>query len=220
MVNLEVITLVIGPLASNTYLVSDKRSKQGFVLDPAAEPKKILKTIDGQRLAINALVVTHCHFDHLGAIAQLKDKLKIPFLIPQGEEKILAAAPATAKLWTGQEIKTPPPTDGFLKEGDEVTAGKIKFEILSTPGHSPAGISLYNQEENTLFSGDTLFSGSVGRVDLPGGSGSAMKNSLEKLLSLPEKTLVLPGHGEKTTIGEEKLGNPFLQNLKNSSSFF
>lgn len=217
MVNLEVITLVLGHLATNCYLVSDKRTKQGFILDPDAEPEKILQIIDRQGLTINALVVSHCHFDHLGAVAQLKNKLKIPFLVPQGEKKILGHAPTTANLWTGQPIKTPPQPDKFLKEGDKVVAGKMKFIVLSTPGHSPAGISLYNQEEKILFSGDTLFAGSIGRVDLPGGSEEAMKQSLKKLTKLPNETLVLPGHGEKTTIGKEKINNPFLQKFRNYS---
>lgn len=220
MINLEITTLVVGPLATNGYLVVDKRTKEGFILDPGAESEKMLRIIKNQGLIIKAVLVTHCHFDHLGAVAELENKLRVPFLVPQGEEKILAAAPTEAKVWTGQKVKIPPQPDGFLKDGDQVNAGGIDFQVISTPGHSPAGISLYSRGENLLFSGDTLFAGSIGRVDLPGGSEEEMNASLRKLIALPEETSVFPGHGEKTTIGEEKIHNPFLQGLKNYSSFF
>ena len=210
MINLKIITLVVGPLATNCYLIIDKRNRQGFVLDPGGEPKKILEAIKDQGSTITALVVTHCHFDHLGAIASLKKTLEIPFLIPDGEEKLLATSPETSRSWTGQKINSPPPPDELLKEGDQIPAGEINFQVLSTPGHSPAGICLYSPEEKVIFSGDTLFAGSIGRTDLPGSSNEKMIQSLEKLIALPDKTLVFPGHGSQTTIKKEKETNPFL----------
>lgn len=211
MVNLEIKTLIVGPLATNCYLVADTESKQAFILDPGAEPEKLLSTLRATCHAPRAIIVTHCHFDHIGAVAQLKSRLNIPFLIPKGEEPILAKAFATSKIWTGQEIETPPKPDRFLKEGNEVKIGKVKFKVISTPGHSPAGVCL--SANGVLFSGDTLFAGSIGRTDLPGGSEEEMKKSLKKLLRLPDETLVLPGHGERTTISKEKETNPFLQTL-------
>lgn len=236
MVNLEIKTLVVGRLFTNCYIAADKKTKQAFVLDPGAAPEKILSLLDPKLYTLIAILVTHCHFDHIGAVAQLKKKFNVPFLIPKGEEPVLALAKATSKIWTGQEIKVPPKPDGFLKEGCEVKIGKVKFKVISTPGHSPAGVSLYATQspdfigtawqsrvpikdrnlrdaKNFLFSGDTLFAGSIGRTDLPGGSDEEMKQSLKKLLKLPNETLVFPGHGERTTIGEEKRNNPFLQNL-------
>lgn len=210
MINLEITTLVGGPLATNCYLVIDKRNNQGFILDPDGEPEKILKIVEDQGLAIKAIVVTHSHFDHLGAVAELKDKLQVPFLVPQGQQELLAISPETAKLWIGQKINPPSQPDRSLQEGDQINAGKTNFRVLSTPGHSPDGISLYGPEEKVLFSGDTLFAGSIGRTDLPGGSNQEMERSLKKLTALPDNTLVLPGHGAKTTIGEEKQTNPFL----------
>jgi len=189
MFNLEIKTLVVGPLFTNCYVVANKKTRQAFLLDPGAEPEKILSSLQATSYVPRAIIVTHCHFDHIGAAAELKRKLKVPFLVPKGEEKI---------------IEAPPQPDGFLKEGDKIKIGKIKFKVISTPGHSPAGIALYCQQEKILFSGDTLFAGSIGRTDLPGGSEKEMKKSLQKLLKLPEETLVLPGHGEKTTIGREK----------------
>ena len=238
MFNLEIKTLIVGPLLTNCYIIADKKTKQAFILDPGAAPEKILSTLSPEKgrgppkrgaapsglCALGALrpmtydptalLVTHCHFDHIGAVAQLKKKLNVPFLIPKGEEPVLALAKATAKIWTGQEVEISPKPDGFLKEGDEIRIGKIKLKVISTPGHSPDGVSLYCQQEKILFSGDTLFAGSIGRTDLPGGSDEKMGQSLKKLLKLPDETLVFPGHGEKTTIGEEKKGNPFLRNLK------
>lgn len=224
MFNLEIKTLVVGPLLTNCYIVADKKTKQAFILDPGAEPEKILSTLTPENsdlrselgalrpmtYDLTALLATHCHSDHIGAIAQLKKKLNVPFLIPKGEEPVLALAQATSKIWTSQEIDAPPKPDGFLKKGKIVRIGKIKFKIISTPGHSPAGVSLYCQQEQVLFSGDTLFAGSIGRIDLPGGSDEKMKQSLKKLLKLPDNTLVFPGHGEKTTIEKEKRRNPFM----------
>lgn len=232
MFNLEIKTLVVGPLLTNCYIVADKETKQAFILDPGAEPEKILSCLTPENSDLRselgalrpmtydliALMVTHCHSDHIGATAQLKRKLNIPFLIPKGEGEILVHAEETSKFWTGQEIETPPRADGFLKDGDKIKIGQVKFKIISTPGHSPAGISLYAKDakldaknaKGVLFSGDTLFASSIGRTDLPGGSDEKMKQSLKKLLQLPNETLVLPGHGEKTTIGKEKRRNPFL----------
>lgn len=229
MVNLKIKTLVVGPLLTNCYIVADRQTKQALILDPGAESKKILSTLRATSYVPHTIIVTHCHFDHIGAVAQLKRKLKIPFLIPKGEEEILATAKSTSKLWTGQAIETPPKPDGLLQEGGEIKIGKVKFKVISTPGHSPAGISLYAKDarvktlknaKGVLFSGDTLFAGSIGRIDLPGGSDEEMGQSLRKLLKLPDETLVFPGHGEKTTIGKERKTNLFCRTSNSPLSKF
>jgi hydroxyacylglutathione hydrolase len=221
MVNLEIKTLVVGPLSTNCYLVADSETKQAFILDPGAEPEKILQTLHATYYLPRAIIATHCHFDHVGAVAELKEKLNIPFLIPEEEQRILSFTRTNSKIWVGKEIKHPPNPDGFLKEDDKVKIDQIKFKVISTPGHSSGGICLYAKEakldaknaKGVLFSGDTLFVGSIGRTDLPGSCQGKMKNSLKKLFQLPEKTIVYPGHGEKTTIEKERKTNPFFQNL-------
>ena len=200
MVNLEIKILVVGPIFTNCYLVADKETNQVLILDAGAEPEKILSSLAPKPYTPVAILATHCHLDHIEAVTQLKRELKIPFLIPKGEEEILY-----------QTIEIPPKPNGFLKGGDETKIGKVKFKVISTPGHTPGGISLYCQKEKVLFSGDTLFAGSIGRTDLPGGSEKEIKKSLRKLLQLPGDTLVFPGHGEKTTIEKEKETNPFCR---------
>jgi hydroxyacylglutathione hydrolase len=213
MVNPEITTLVVGPLLTNCYIMTEKQTKQTFILDPGAEPEKILSALASRPYTLVAIIATHCHFDHIGAVAKLKEKFNVPFLIPKNEQIVFALAHPTSRIWVGEKIKQPPKPDGFLKEGDGIKLGRVKLEVISTGGHSPGGICLYARAVKVLFSGDTLFAGSVGRTDLPGGSQEKMKDSLKKLLELPDETIVCPGHGEKTTIGKERKINPFLQNL-------
>lgn len=210
MVNLEIKTLIVGPLATNCYIAADRQTKQAFVLDPGAEPEKILSALTPKPYTLVTLIATHCHFDHVGAVAELKEKLDAPFLIPKNEQVVLASAPPTSQTWVGKKIRKPPNPDSFFEEGSKIRIGKTKFTVISTPGHSPGGICLYSKERGILFSGDTLFAGSIGRTDLPGGSQEEMRNSLKKLFKLPDNTVVYPGHGEKTTIGKERKTNLFL----------
>lgn len=179
----------VGALETNCYIVLDEASKEAVVIDPGAETDKILNETNG--LKIKAIILTHGHYDHVTEAFLLKEKVGAPVLIDQKDEAMMV-------------YSTQLRADGFLKDGEKLTVGDRSFEIISTPGHSKGGICLYNEKEGVLFSGDTLFAGDYGRVDLPGSSPAEINSSLKKILSLPPKTKVYPGHGKATTVGDEK----------------
>ncbi|MFH1386478.1 MAG: MBL fold metallo-hydrolase [bacterium] len=188
---MRVEAIKVGPIATNCYLAWDETTKEALILDPGDEASKILADIKKLQLKPKFIVSTHGHFDHITAIPELKKKLNIPYLANPADDMIVKA---TTVLSADQE----------LKEGDGFEVGSLKFEVLATPGHTPGGICLYCEKEKILFSGDTLFHGTYGRVDLPYSSEEAMLASLKKLLQLPPETHVYPGHGWSTTIGSEQ----------------
>ena len=184
-------TLKVGPIATNCYLIEDEISKECLIVDPGDEAEAIIKSIEANHLKPTAIVITHGHWDHAGANKRLKEKYGLPIMM--NEDDLF-----------GLKITDSPAPDQSLKENDEVKAGGLTFKVLQTPGHSPGGISLYSKEEQVIFTGDTLFKETYGRVDLPGSSPEAMVFSLKKLLALPHATKVYPGHGRPTTIGGEQ----------------
>jgi hydroxyacylglutathione hydrolase len=203
-------TLVVGPFASNCYIVGSESSKKGLIIDPGAEAKLILKTVNDLGLMISLIVVTHAHIDHIGALAPVKESTGAEFAIHEDEAKAsLGMFSRMLSSMTGGSFTQPPKPDRLLKDGDVIEVDELKFIVLHTPGHSPGGISLYGHE--ILFSGDTLFNYGIGRTDFPGCSYEKIMDSIKnKLMTLPDDTVVYPGHGPATTIGEEKRGNPFL----------
>ncbi|MFH1032418.1 MAG: MBL fold metallo-hydrolase [Chloroflexota bacterium] len=187
-------TLEVGPIAANCYIVGDETTKEGLIIDPGDEASRILKKVKYLNLKIKAIVLTHSHFDHIGAAKQVKQST--------GAE--LAAHADDARGL----IESPP--DRLLKGGDKIEIGKLSFLVLHTPGHSAGGISLLGQ--GVVFTGDTLFNFGIGRTDFPGSSYSQIMTSIHtKLLVLPDNTVVYPGHGPKSTIGIERQHNPFLR---------
>ena len=194
---MKIYTLPLGQLQTNCYLVADEDGVAA-VIDPAAAPERILQTARDSGLTIQAILLTHGHFDHVGAVAGLTQALRCPVWMHESE-------------LTLPEYLTDGPlyyTDGY-GEGDTVTAGKLNFSVLHTPGHTPGSVCL--RCEDALFSGDTLFAGSCGRTDFSGGSGSEMCRSLRRLAQLPGDLAVYPGHGEATTLAREKRENPYLR---------
>jgi hydroxyacylglutathione hydrolase len=183
--------LKVGPIRTNCYVVEDETTKEAMVIDAGGEPERILKTLQHNGLKLALIVATHGHFDHLEGVRELKEKTDARFLMHQ------------ADLF-GLKTTDAPQPDDLLADGQNIELGTLGFAVIHTPGHSPGGISLYNEREKVLFSGDTLFLGTYGRVDLPGSSPEAMVLSLKKLLSLPHDTKVYPGHGKSTTIGDEQ----------------
>lgn len=196
--------LVVGPLEVNCYIIGDKKGT--IVIDPGDEPDRILEIISKRGLTIDYIVCTHGHFDHVGAVPEIKNVTGAKVLVHKDELEIYHAARDMAAFW-GYEIDNLPEPDILLSEGDNIKAGDLNFKVLHTPGHSPGGICLYG--EGLVLTGDTLFAGSVGRTDFFGGDMNQLKKSFNRLMSLPEETKVLPGHGPESTIGEEKRGNPF-----------
>ena len=203
-------TLVVGPFASNCYIVGSESSKHGLIIDPGAEAKLILKTVNDLGLTISLIVVTHAHIDHIGALAPVKESTGAKFAIHEAEAAAsLGMFSRMLSSMTGGSFTQPPKPDRLLKDRDTIEVADLKFTVLYTPGHSPGGISLYGH--GILFSGDTLFNYGIGRTDFPGCSYEQIMDSIKnKLMILPDETIVYPGHGPSTTIGEEKRGNPFL----------
>jgi len=204
--------LVVGPLASNCYIVGSSSTKQGMIIDPGAEAGNILKMVQQMGLSISLIVVTHAHIDHIDALRAVKERTNAQFAIHEAEKELLSTAPpmsVVASLGLSP-FKSAPQPDRLLKDGDRIDVGDLHFEVLHTPGHSPGGICLSGH--GVVFSGDTLFNFGIGRTDFPGGSYEhLMKSIREKLMVLPDETIVYPGHGPATTIGDERRGNPFLQ---------
>ena len=199
--------LELGMFASNCYVVGDESTKEGMIIDPGADAKQILNTIEDLGLNIKVIVLTHSHMDHVGALAEVKEATGAEIAIHADEAQFLQRQPA-------RHIFNPfsqplPPIDRLLNEGDTIDIGSLHFRVLHTPGHSPGGICLV--EEGIVFSGDTLFNFGIGRADFPGASYDQEIDSIQtKLMTLPDNTVVYPGHGPDTTIGVERKVNPFL----------
>ncbi len=202
--------LTVGPFASNCYIVGSESSKRGIIIDPGAEAKLILKTVNDLGLTISLIVVTHMHFDHVGALTPVKEGTGAKFALHEAEtEAGLGVFSRMLSSMTGGSFSQLPKPDRLLKDGNTIDIDGLHFTVLHTPGHSPGGISLYGHE--IVFTGDALFNYGIGRTDFPGCSYDQLMDSIQnKLMTLPDETIVYPGHGPSTTIGEERRGNPFL----------
>ena len=205
--------LPVGMLACNCSIVGDEESGEAIVIDPGDEIEHVQEVLTRHKLRPKYIVATHAHIDHVGGLAELKRATGAPVLMHAGDLPLYEHMAVQAQ-WLG----VPPPgvvnVDQFLKEGDTLSVGPYVFEVLHTPGHSPGSLSLHlSGNRRKLFSGDTLFQGSIGRTDLWGGSFDQILRSIhERLLIFPDETPVFPGHGPATMIGEERETNPFLTN--------
>ena len=200
--------LELGPFATNCYIVGSESNREGMIVDPADKAKEILKKVEDLQLDIKLIALTHGHVDHIGALKKIKEATGAEVAIHGDDAKSLRNQ--LMRMLFGFFYPTPPPPDRVLKDGDSIEVGDLHFSVLHTPGHTPGGICLLG--EGVVFSGDTLFNHSVGRTDLPGGSYNKLMNSIQtRLMTLPDETIVYPGHGPETTIGAERKGNPYLQ---------
>lgn len=200
--------LVVSPYGTNCYVVGADGGDV-MVIDPGGDPDLILRLIESEALTVTAIVDTHGHGDHIGANADLKARFGCPVMIHEADAEFLTDPMLNLSAWLGEDTVVSPAADRLLQDGDEIAVGLITFRVIHTGGHTPGGICLYTAGH--LFAGDTLFAGSVGRTDFPGGSMEQLITGIrEKLLVLPDDTIVYPGHGPTTTIGAEKAGNPYL----------
>lgn len=203
--------LVVGPLGSNCYVIGDPDNKEGAIIDPGGDPEKILEVVNETGLDIKFIIATHGHFDHSAGVKHLKEKLGCDFIAHKEDLSFIREAKRSAFNW-GIHIDQVPDPDRNIEGGNILKLGELELKILHTPGHSPGGISIYIEEKKILFSGDTLFFSSIGRTDFRGGSMDTLVHSIKnKLYTLPDDTVVYTGHGEPTTIGDEKRDNFFVR---------
>ncbi len=211
----NVVRLTFNPFQENTYLVFDGTG-ECLIVDPGcfdrSEKEVLLAEIERRELTPVRLLNTHCHLDHVFGNAFVARQFGLELEIPEGELPVLASAPQAAMMF-GVSMPEPSPDPGrFIDPGGEITFGDTRLEVLFTPGHSPASVSLYARQAGFVLAGDVLFQGSIGRTDLPGGDMATLLASIrDKLLVLPDETIVYPGHGPETSIGAERAANPFLQ---------
>lgn len=198
-------TLQVSMFGTNCYLVGCPDTLEGVVIDPGAEGKRILEEIKKLRLTIKSIINTHGHVDHIGANGKLKEVLRVPILLHKNDNDLYQRP----GFGLGAVTCKQPKPDRFIREGDKIDCGNLKLLVLETPGHTSGSVSLYLK--GTVFTGDTLFAGSIGRTDLKGGSFTTIMRSISgRLMLLPGQTTVYPGHGPASTIGAEARANPFI----------
>jgi len=202
--------LMVGPLQSNCYILGDEESGEAVVIDPGGDGDLILNAINRKPWKITAILNTHAHFDHIAANAALKNSTGAPLLAPKDDSPFMAHAHVSARNY-GLEVDPSPEADRLLVDGDSVPLGDETIQMISTPGHTPGGATFVTSIG--IFPGDSLFAGSIGRTDLPGGDYDTLINSIRnRILSFDDDITVYPGHGPATTVGREREHNPFLVN--------
>ena len=203
--------LPVGPLQCNCSVIGDETSREAMVIDPGDDIADILAIIAKHNLKVKHIIITHAHIDHVGGAMRLRAATGAPILLNQNDLALLKMLDMQA-AWLGMSSPGKVDVDLSPKDADKVQVGSLVGNVIETPGHTEGSISLYLSAENKLIAGDTLFAGSIGRTDLPGGSFDKIIRSLhEKVLTLPDETVVVPGHGPLTTIGQERQNNPFLR---------
>jgi len=201
----------VGPLQCNCSIIGDEQTREAMVIDPGDQIEDILQILKSENLTLKQIVVTHAHIDHVGGAMKLKAATGAPILMNQKDEVLLKMLDVQAS-WIGMKPPGAVQVDEAVGEGRILQVGNLSSTVIHTPGHTEGSICLYFPEQKTLIAGDTLFAGSIGRTDLPGGSFEKIIRSLHnQLLQLPDETHVIPGHGPMTTIGQERESNPFLQ---------
>jgi hydroxyacylglutathione hydrolase len=205
--------LPVGPLQCNCSIMGDETTREGMVIDPGDDIADLLAIIQKHGLKVKQIVVTHAHIDHVGGAMKLRAATSAPILLNHNDYTLLKMLDLQA-AWIGMQSPGKVEIDHSLAESDKVQAGPLIAGVMHTPGHTEGSICLYFPAEQKVIAGDTLFAGSIGRTDLPGGSFDKIIRSLhEKLLTLPDDTVVVPGHGPLTTIGAERERNPFLRKM-------
>ena len=200
--------LVVGPIQSNCYILGCERTRQAAVIDPGGDADKILVELAKDNLRCVCIINTHGHFDHSGDNKRLKGVTGAQLIIHRADAPMILHQASSGGMW-GIKVDNSPPPDRYVEEGDLITFGDVSLKVLHTPGHSGGGISLVT--DKMAFVGDTLFAGSIGRTDFPGGDyDGLLRNVREKIFPLGDEVVIYPGHGPKTTVGRERRTNPFF----------
>lgn len=211
-VELFISGIVVGVFGTNCYIVGSRQRGEAIVLDPGDQPDEILALARDLGVTITRVVATHAHLDHVLAAGALKEMTGAPLLLHYHDREIFRDVPASARQWLGRDVDGLPEPDVWLRGGEDLEVAGVTLRALHTPGHTPGSVSLYAEEGRLLFSGDTLFRGTIGRTDLAGGDYDTLIRTLHgTLAALPDETRVLPGHMQETTIATEKATNPFFR---------
>lgn len=208
MSDVEVVALPNGQFAENCYLVADTRRREAVIVDPGEEPAMFLAELETRAWTLTGIWLTHAHIDHVMGVGQVKRRADVPIFLHPADRELYDGLPRQGE-WFGLRLAPLPPPERELRHGDQVTVGDFSFEVRHTPGHSPGSVSFVGH--GMVLGGDVLFAGSIGRTDLPGGDLPALLGSIQRhFLTLPDSTIVRSGHGPETTVGVERLTNPFL----------
>jgi hydroxyacylglutathione hydrolase len=200
-------TLTVGAFQENCYLVVDSRSGKAVIVDPGGEGERLVEAVNKSGATLEAVWITHAHVDHVGAIASIKQRWDVPVYLHPLDRRLYEAAGRQAQVY-GVQFEEPPPPDREFADGQQVKVGDVALSVMHAPGHSPGHVVIHG--DGIALVGDCLFAGSIGRTDLPFSDPPQLAASLEKISALPPETVVYPGHGMDTTIGEERRSNPFL----------
>lgn len=203
-------TIVVGPFEVNCYLYWDEATSDGVIIDPGLDGDVIIHEVGKSGMAPRAILLTHGHGDHIAAVEPVKEHFQLPLYVGKGDEELMRNPSANVSELIGQPIVAPRP-DHIVEDEQTIAIGSLQFSVIATPGHTPGGVCYLDEKANLIFTGDSLFWGSIGRTDLPGGSLNTLLDSIKgKLMKLPDSITCYPGHGPQTTIGAEKSQNPFL----------
>lgn len=203
----KVHTLVVGQLQTNCYILESRG--HSIIVDPGDEPERVIRFVEDINAIPTSIIATHTHFDHVLGVDAVRKRLDVPFMIHHDDLAMLQSMQSRVRQFMGFKVPPPPKVDSYVKEGDSLKLAEETLRVIHTPGHSPGSISLAG--EGFVLTGDALFNQSIGRTDLPGGDLKTLVASIrKKLFKLDDGTIVHPGHGPETTIGDEKLANPFV----------
>jgi hydroxyacylglutathione hydrolase len=209
---LEIVTWVLGPVQTNTYLVADSETGAAVVIDPAWEGKTILADVQAKGWRLGQIWITHAHFDHMAGVAEIVRECGLPLGVALHPEDLPLWKMKGGALLFGMDIGASALPDVALMHAQILQVGNYAFEVRHVPGHTPGHVIFYCPSEKLVFCGDSVFAGSIGRTDLPGGDYDTLVESIQmQILTLPDETRLLPGHGEETTVGVERRNNPFLR---------